>query len=107
MLRSADTATIAQATEKQQASRLREIFLSLLGKSGQKPFECVGTVREAKLALCLVVWRYTTVDHRSERDLPPILTDLCEFVELPCFDRGFWYQFASESEVLQHYEPIF
>jgi hypothetical protein len=94
------------------------IFLSLFGSTGNKPFDCVGTVEEAKAALALTVWRYVLeVEAQKPKDadssillkrieLPETLVKLCEYNHFPWYDKAHWLQFPSEEEVLKVYGKL-
>lgn len=59
------------------------VFLSLLGSTGSKPFDCVGTVEEATEAVSLILQHYS---HNSSStgseatDLPCVLKSMVDFI---------------------------
>ena len=62
--------------------KLLNVFLSLLGTTTNKPFECVGTVNEAKASVHLCALRYRDyLTDDTDRQIPKLLLELCKHLD--------------------------
>ena len=87
-----------------EVRNMTTIFKSLLQSSTtwNKPFDCVGTAKEAKAAFVLTLWRFVK-SYEQQKDAiiwPPRVVELCIYLNIDYENIEYWQSFSDEESLL-------